>query len=327
MRTTLPFRLLCCVALIGLPGAAAAQEVGEPWETTMKMEMAGGMSMPEQTQRICKPRGKAEEAGMPPMDNRCKLVESKQVGSKHVFRMRCEEGTNRYTVDGESQGNGDSYRGKMHMVGTMDGENVDMVQTFSGKKLAGTCTIEDPMKQYKSMLAGECRKAMDKMEYPMFTMDNAPCADQKAEFCGKVAKKLQELRDPARYREEGNRPETAEMAKGCGQDLAAVKREACSRSMGAKDWSFVASQCEEEGKALAKQHCEGRDYTAAMSTPYAPICSRYMARPKGRDYTAAAASPAPAGQTAGQTAPAAQPPSATDTIKKGADKLKKFLKF
>jgi len=48
-----------------------------------------------------------------------------------------------------------------------------------------------------------------------------------------------------------------------------------------------------------------------------------MARPKGRDYTAAAASPAPAGQPA----PAAQPPSAADTIKKGADKLKKFLKF
>jgi len=323
MRTTLPLRLLCGIALIVLSRAAAAQEPGEPWETTMKMEMAGGMSMPEQTQRICRPKGKTEEAGMPPMDDRCKLVESKQVGNKHVFKMRCEDGANRYTMDGETQGSSESYRGRMHMVGTMDGEKVDMVQTFSGKKLPGSCTVEDPMKQYKSVLAGECRKAMDKMEFAMFTMDNAPCADQKAEFCGKVEKKLQELRDPARYREEGTRPETAEMARGCGQDLAAIKREACSRSVGAKDWSFVASQCEEEGRALAKQHCEGRDYTAAMSTPYAPICSRYMARPKGRDYTAAATAPAPAGQPT----PAAQPPSATDTIKKGADKLKKFLKF
>ena len=31
MRTTLPFRLLCCIALVALPGAAAGQEVGEPW--------------------------------------------------------------------------------------------------------------------------------------------------------------------------------------------------------------------------------------------------------------------------------------------------------
>lgn len=315
--------LLCSIVLLALSAGVSAQESGEPWDTTMKMEMAG-FSMPEQAQRVCRPKAKAEEAAMPPMDPRCKLVESKAVGGRHLFKMRCEDGKNRYAMEGETQGGSDNYRGKMRVVGTMDGEDVDMTQTFSGRKLPGTCTIEDPMKQHKSMLAAECREAMDEMQHPMFTMENAPCADQKPEFCGKVAKKLQELREPARYKQEGGNPQTAEMAKACGQDLAAVRREACSRSVSAKDWTFVASHCEEEGKTLARQHCEGRDYTATMSSAYAPICSRYMARPKGRDYTAAAAA---AGQPAGQSAPAAQPPSAADTIKKGADKLKKFLKF
>jgi len=308
--------LVCLLALIALPGVGATQETGEPWETTMKMEMAGGFSMPEQTQRVCRPKSAQSEAGMPAMDPHCKLVESKMVGSKHVFKMRCDDGKNTYTAEGESQGTADSYRGKMRAVGKFDGENVDMTQTFSGKRLAGTCTIDDPMKQYKSAMAAQCRQSMEKMEYPMFTMDNAPCADQKAEFCAKVAKSLDGLRDPARFKEDGEKPEVAEMSKGCGQDFGAVRREACARSVSAKDWTFVAGHCEEEGKSLARQHCEGRDYTSAMASPYAPICSRHMARPKGRDYTAAA-----------QPAPASQPPSATDAIKKGADKLKKFLKF
>lgn len=326
MRTMLPSRLLGSLALLTLAWPLAAQEVGEPWESTMKMEMAGGFSMPEQTQRVCRPKGRADEAAMPPAEPHCKVVESRAVGRKHVFKMRCDDGKNRYTADGETQGSADSYSGRMHVVGTMDGEEVDMMQSFSGRKLPGTCTIEDPRKQYKSMMAAQCRESMEKMEYPLFTMENAPCAEQKAEFCGRVSKKMQALREPARFRAEGSRPEMAEMAKGCGQDYAAVRREACTRAGSAKDWAFVAELCEAEAKALAKQHCEGRDYTAAMASAYAPICARHMARPAGRDYTAAAVQPAPAGQSTTSGTPAAQP-SAADTLKKGADKLKKFLKF
>ena len=53
-----------------------------------------------------------------------------------------------------------------------------------------------------------------------------------------------------------------------------------------------------------------------MSSEYAPICSRYAANMGERSYTAMPASGA-----------AEQKPSATESIKKGTDKLKKFLKF
>jgi hypothetical protein len=249
------------LVLTAAPLAVAAQGSDDLWEVTMKMEMAGSpMQMPEQTQRVCKPKGRPQEAAMPP-DSKCKVIETKQSGRRHTFRMACEDGKNKYTVTGETESTGpDNYRGKMQSSGTMDGEPMNMTQTFSGRKV-GTCTYEDParkqqemMAQSDAMMAKECRKSIDELQSVMFTMDGSPCTKLK--------------------------------------------------------------QCEEDAKALAKQHCEGRAYTAAMASEYAPICSRYAADLGGRSYTAMPASTG-----------AEQKPSTTDAIKKGTDKLKKFLKF
>jgi hypothetical protein len=301
------------------PLLAAADGPDELWDVTMKMEMAGSpVQMPEQNQRVCKPKGKAQE-DVVPADSKCRMLDSKQSGRRHTFKMACEDGKNKYTVTGETESTGaDNYRGKMNTVGTMDGEPVNMTQTFSGRKV-GSCTWEDParkqqemMAQSDAMLAKECRKSIDELQSVMFTMEGSPCTKLKPEFCTKVGKVTGEMRTPAGFRKYSGKDWQGSM-QACGQDAAALKRDVCKAGAGKRDWSFVAEYCEDDAKALAGQHCEGRSYTAAMESEYAPICARYASR--GRSYTA---TPAAGGE---------QKPSATETIKKSTDKLKKFLKF
>jgi hypothetical protein len=314
--------LAATLTLACLPAAVHAQGTDELWEVNMKMEMAGApIQMPEQNQRVCKPKGKPEEAAIPD-DGKCRMIESKQAGRRHTFKMACEDGKNKYTIAGETESTGpDNYRGKMRTTGSMDGEPMDMTQTFSGRKV-GNCTYEDPAKQQRemlaqhdAMLAKECRKFIDDLQPAMFTMQGSPCTSLKPEFCARVSKVAAEMRDAAGFRRYAGKDWEGSM-QACGQDPAGLKRDVCKASAAKKDWAFVGETCEEDAKALARQHCEGRSYTAAMGSEYAPICSRYAANMGGRSYTALPASGA-----------AEQKPGAAESIKKGADKLKKFLKF
>jgi Ethanolamine utilization protein EutJ (predicted chaperonin) len=45
------------------------------------------------------------------------------------------------TATGEITYSADKYDGKTHMTGTMDGHPVDMMQTYSGKRV-GDCTAQ-----------------------------------------------------------------------------------------------------------------------------------------------------------------------------------------
>jgi len=119
---------------------AMAQEKDELWETTMKMEMPGmPMQMPAQTSRTCVIKGANDERVVPKQQGECKTVDSKRSGSKYTFKMVCD-GKNKMTGDGEiTFGNG-SYEGRMQMTGTMEGQPVNMIQTYTGKRV-GNCTV------------------------------------------------------------------------------------------------------------------------------------------------------------------------------------------
>jgi hypothetical protein len=307
-------RLAILIAFAGASYSVLAQGPDELWEVTMSMEMEG-MSMPAQTQRMCKPKAKQTDEDLVPRQDNCKVTDSKKIGNKTTFTMVCE-GKDKMTATGEMVYEQDGYRGTMHAKGMMDGEPMDMTQKFAGRRV-GSCTYEDPSKQYNAMVAEQCKKAMDEMNWAMFTMDTSPCKDRKAEFCGKASKILDGMREPAGYRAViSKRNDWTQMAQACGQDPAAVTAQACKRSVGVKDWEFVMQYCEAEGKALAQQNCEGRTYTAAMASEYAPLCRKYTSF-GGRSYTASVSR-----QTQEPTSP-----SAADKIKDGANKLKKFLKF
>jgi len=324
LRTS--YRLLPPLVLACLPLAAAAEGPDELWEVTVSMEIEG-MSMPGQTQRVCKPKAKQSDEDLVPKDENCKVTDSRKAGNKTTFTMVCE-GKDKMTASGELVSDKDGYRGSMHAKGSVDGEPMDMTQKFAGTRV-GSCTYEDPAKKYTAMMGERCNKAMEELQWAVFTMEGAPCKDRKAEFCGKATKMIDAMRDPAGYKATvSKRGDWAQLAQACGQNPAAITTEACKRSISATDWEFAIQHCEAEAKAIAQQQCEGRSYTVAMASEYAPLCRKYT-NFGGRSYTAAVSrqtQPPPAATT-GTSTPGPAKPSAADQLKDGANKLKKFLKF
>lgn len=299
----------------------APQGQDELWEVTGKVEMAGmPMQMPAQTQQICKPKGAAKDEDLVPTESDCRMTDVKRSGNRTMFTMVCE-GKNKLTGTGDVESDANGYRGTMRMKGTMDGQPIDMTQTFSGRRL-GNCTYEDPKKKHDAMVAAQCAQALDQMQAHMFTMDQSPCKGQKPEFCNRVSTMAQGMRTPAGYRAGlQKRGDWSSLMSACGQDPAAVTREACAGSVRAKQYDFTIQHCEAESKALAAQHCEGVDYTAAMSSEYAAICRQYAATRGVRP----AATPRPAGQPSAQPPTPAQQPGAVDALKEGANTLRRLL--
>jgi Protein of unknown function (DUF3617) len=137
-RSRLSVTLVAAVlASLSLP--AAAQGSDELWEITMQMEMAGmPFKMPPQTSRQCVAKGENDEGYMPKQQGECRMVDSKRAGNKVTFKSVCE-GKNKMTGLGEiTFGNG-TYDGKTQMTGTMEGQPVNMTQTYAGKRV-GSCT-------------------------------------------------------------------------------------------------------------------------------------------------------------------------------------------
>ena len=128
--------LLVTLAAFCLP--AAAQDKDELWDITMKMEMPGmPMAMPAQTSRRCVAKG-AKDDSFVPKQGECKTVDSNRAGNKYTFKMVCD-GKNKMTGVGEITYGEGIYDGKMQMTGTVEGQPMNMTQTYSGKRV-GNCT-------------------------------------------------------------------------------------------------------------------------------------------------------------------------------------------
>ena len=123
------------VALL-CPSAALAQ-AGDLWEVTMKMEMPGmPMAMPAQTHRLCLAKQAGDEQYVPRNPD-CKVTESRRTGSAQRYKMVCT-GKDPMTVEGEITHAKDAYNGRSRMTGKMEGRDMEMMQTFSGRKV-GDC--------------------------------------------------------------------------------------------------------------------------------------------------------------------------------------------
>jgi hypothetical protein len=321
------------IAFLGLVAGAhvhAQQGPDELWETTMAME-SDGMKMPAMTQSVCSPKGARQEQRM--MDKNCRTLESKQVGKKFTFKFACEEGADKWTGTGEMEDLGaNAYRGKMAASGVREGQPFKMNMEMSGKKIGG-CTYEDPRKkademmaQHSAMLAKECDKMIAELEPTMFFgMEGLPpdaliCKDRKTEFCANVTKVTAGMREPKGFlavqEKYGDKWRAASQA--CGTDPAKISAPVCTNAVSTKDWSFVGSHCPTEAASLRKENCLGRTYTSV-----APAARDLCAALGGLSYTASAPSSAKAAPQPGE-APAE---GVGDKLKKGAEKLKKFLKF
>jgi hypothetical protein len=278
-------------------------------------------------------------------DSDCKMTDVKTSGAKTTWKIACTK-PEPMTGTGEMTHTGDKFAGTMKLSGKMQGENFSMNQVMSGRKI-GNCTYEDPGKKVKemqaqnqAMIAKECDKQIDDLNPLMvFGGANLPpeavlCKDRKADFCARSAKLAQQMREPAAFAE-GNRkyPEWREAMKACGSDPMAVSGPVCKAAADKKDWKFVADYCPAEGRALAQKHCAGLDYTSAMASEYKDICQRFGAdvakekvgSPDQQPSTSQATETA--GKPAAESTPEQKQNKTMDTVKEGASKLKKFLKF
>ena len=290
---------LALVFLAGAPTWAGAAP-GELWEVTTKMEMAGvPFQMPASTNQVCMQQGKQTEA-MVPKQQDCRMMDVRQSGNRTTFRMVCE-GANKVTGTGDIQTSPDSYQGTMRLQGTMDGKQMDMTQTFSGRRL-GQCNYEAPA-QASQATKQACQSLVDALNWGGITTEGAPCAGSKPALCRKVGALAQELRDPARLLAAEQRyGDNLRMAfDACGQNLDASLTTACQRAISARNWSFVETHCEADARRLAAERCQGRSYTAVMQSEWASICRRYP--PTASTPVPA---PAPAQAPVWQTGPAPQ---------------------
>lgn len=331
------------IALFAASATVEAQQgTDELWDITMSME-SDGMKMPAMNQKVCTKKGAREERMQ--MDKNCKVIDSKQSGSKYTFKFTCQDDKSNYTGTGEMEDLGkDAYRGKMAASGVREGEKFNMKMDMAGKK-AGNCTWEDPGKkveqmqaQQNAMMAKECDKQIAELEPAMFfPTEGMPaemmfCKERTADFCGQVAKVTKGMKDRAAFEAAASKygDKLDRAGKACNIDMAAVRTPVCKSAVDQKDWQWLGRYCTAEAGALRKQHCAGRTYSN-VERQYADMCSMLG----GLSYTATGADAAKAksgGQSATEAKPAAgaepaKKPSTADKLKEGTDKLKKFLKF
>lgn len=268
--------------LLGSSCLAVADGPDALWEVTTKMEMAGmPMAMPAHTAQVCQPKSRPQEASALPKakNSDCKMADMHRSGGKTSFKVVCS-GKTEMTGTGEFENTGDSYHGTMHMVGTADGQAIDMTQTVSGKKI-GTCTYEDPGKKYQqqmaAMTADACKKSIDDLNWQVYENDRVPaCKPYKKAFCDHLKQVGGTMHSPAGFRGVAEQHRDWEQMFGvCGMDAQGVAADACRQSEALKDWQFVADYCPVRGQTIAQEQCAGRDYTVAMSGPYAALCRKY----------------------------------------------------
>ena len=237
------------------------------------------------------------------------------------------------TMLGDVTYGGDRYQGTIKVTGS----DMDMTQNISGKKI-GNCTYEDPGKkvakmqaqsqaQSQAMIDKECDKQIEDLQPTMIVgaagipPESMICKHRKADFCGRATKVAKQMRDPTAFADGNSKyPDWRSAMQGCGIDPATVSGPVCKVAVDKKDWYFVSENCPVEGRVIAQQNCTGMDYTAVMGSPYKQICQKYgadLAKKRVVDDKA-------------KTEPAAKPeakPSVGDTVKEGANKLKKLLNF
>ena len=133
-----------CVAVAGgvlafaLTPMALAQGTDDLYEVTVRMEMVGmPMQMPAMTQRSCVKKGGSDADAVPRQDN-CKVTDAKRVGNKLTFAMVCT-GRDAMTGTGEMTYAGDGYAGTIRMKGKMEGQDMEMTQAITGRRV-GNCT-------------------------------------------------------------------------------------------------------------------------------------------------------------------------------------------
>lgn len=293
--------LVAGLALAVAAPALAAPGSGDRYRVTTRFEVKDmPFQMPAQTTEVCTAKGGGDETRVP-HDKNCEVLDYRSEAGKSRFRLRC---TGRNALEGEGQleqlGE-DGYRGRMHAVTGSGGEKMDMTVVYEGKRI-GDCDYskESPSAVGNARLKEICEAQLDApTSYKMYTGPKATCPDQRAAFCQRIGALAQRAADPAQYPSDVDGMIQWPAIEACGHSRSTITEQACTEAdssnnlafIGAhcpsrvaaactradplRDAGFVVGSCGERARTLAAQQCEGRGYTAMLSSPYRAFCSRY----------------------------------------------------
>lgn len=338
--------VLAATAAMAQPGMGPQTKlfkIGGPdelWDVTMKMEMPGmPMAMPAQTHQMCLKKDRKGEDAIPKQEN-CRTTDVRTVGNKVTFAMECT-GKDPMTGRGEITSTPTSYDGKMQVKSTRRGQEMEMTQTFSGRKV-GACTDESEKMVANAKAAGDaqmatiCGQGMDSLQYELFVGKDAACKAQSKAFCDKVGGLGRDMREPATFKAvvaKSSMDYVQGSFRGCNVSLVETTKAACSKATSTRDWAFVGNGvCDDDVRAAGPTYCKGRDYYL-VDRSLTSLCNRYARLTRGPGTGGDAADAPAAASTSTSTAAPAQakaapePPKPADPVQQGVDALRKLLPF
>jgi hypothetical protein len=326
-------RLLACgtialALLLAAPARGGDTEPGVWWEQTMQMEMPGmPMKLPAMKQKVCVSKNGMAE---PPdnKDQNCKVTDLKHDGPKMTWKTECKDG---------GSGEGEIIQGKDRYDGTLTqhSKQGDMTAKISARLVGGDCDAaavkkqvaaiqkqqEKQKKQMDENVAKGCDEAIESVELRLFAGPAAFC--KKPEQVAQVCARISTRGGYAAYQDKASDPQMPKLvnelckkdpetvrAKLCKQAAAEAKGESTSRDT----LEFLAGNCPDETRALAKKVCAGRSFTG-MPDKIRSICVEYARE----ELSKGKAQPA-----SDETVSEDPPPKAPK--EKAADKAKNVLK-
>ena len=150
------------------------------------------------------------------------------------------------------------------------------------------------------------------------------CAKAKPLYCSKTKAAYAEMSSPKGYAAVMRRAKPAGGVDAalayCGAGNAtALRANHCKASVTAADYGFVAAYCPEERKALARQHCAGRAYTA-IEAKYRALCG-------GGNYDSAVSTISSPDESDTTSSAEEQPDPVQEGVKQGVKAIKGLFDF
>jgi hypothetical protein len=211
----------------------------------------------------------------------------------------------------------DSYTSDVTM--TMDGETM---KTLTTGKRVGSCdagAIKKKMAGIEAQAAAGADQACSGLAEQMMPamLESSKCdARYKKQLCDQFATRAGfQLAVSRRTTGEVNNDSGTlpEMARYCGVQPDAIRARLCPDALKADDFQFVGEACPAESQAIAQRECAGRGYTTPPAPKYRDFCNSYARSVMDGSLGAGSGE---------QAEPSPAAPTATDTLKEGAKRLK-----
>jgi len=307
-----PCILVTALFLVTTP--AFTQEPGNLWDITTSMEMAG-MNMPGRKQQVCAPVDAEGPDAMSGGNDECTVTDVQATPGRYSYQMQCPNGSGTGVMTYQGQ---DSFTSDVTM--TMDGETMKMLTT--GKRV-GSCDASKMKKQVAAMQAQAdasakqaCASAPEQMMPSLLkSLDCDP--KYRQELCDRLGTtegfSIVAARQPMGNADidSGTLPAAASY---CGVDPDSLREQLCDGAVASGEFTFIGDSCPAQAQVIAQRECAGRGYTTPPAEKYQTFCNAYAQDSMDGSLDSVSAEGA-------ESAPATKP-TATDTLKEGAKRLK-----